>query len=128
MKIFEMSVSMSESSDGIGEITEVSDEQEELLKENPNRFVLYPIKHHDIWRFYKNAEASFWTTEELDFGSDMNDWNRKLNTDEKYFITHVLAFFAASDGIVNENLAQRFMKEVQLPEARCIFLYCMFII
>lgn len=93
---------------------------EPLLQENPNRFVLFPIKHNDIWQMYKQAEASFWTAEEIDLGSDMTDWV-KLNEGEQHFIKHVLAFFAASDGIVNENLAEQFLKEVQVPEARCFY-------
>lgn len=95
--------------------------KEPILTENPLRFVLFPIKHDDIWRMYKKAEASFWTAEEIDLASDIVDWERKLNKDEKHFISHVLAFFAASDGIVNENLATRFMNEVQVPEARCFY-------
>ena len=95
--------------------------EELILKENKDRFVLFPIKHKDIWEMYKKAEASFWTAEEVDLGSDMQDWDKKLNNDEKHFIKHVLAFFAASDGIVNENLAINFMNEVQYPEARCFY-------
>ena len=94
---------------------------EPILKENKDRFVLFPIKHHDIWEMYKKAEASFWTAEEIDLSSDLQDWKNKLSTDEKHFIQHVLAFFAASDGIVNENLAINFMNEVQYPEARCFY-------
>ncbi|KAJ2906755.1 hypothetical protein MKZ38_010746 [Zalerion maritima] len=94
---------------------------EPLLQENPNRFVLFPIKYHEIWQFYKKAEASFWTAEEIDLSKDLHDWNNRLNEDEKYFITHILAFFAASDGIVNENLVERFSGEVQIPEARCFY-------
>jgi len=94
---------------------------EPLLTENKDRFVLFPIKHHEIWKMYKQAEASFWTAEEIDLGSDMVDWDNKLNNDEKHFIKHVLAFFAASDGIVNENLAINFLNEVQYPEARCFY-------
>jgi len=75
----------------------------------------------DIWRMYKQAQASFWTAEEVDLEKDLKDWNEKLKDDEKYFISHVLAFFAASDGIVNENLVERFMQEVQIPEARCFY-------
>ena len=82
---------------------------------------LFPIKHKDIWEMYKKAEASFWTAEEIDLSPDLQHWERKLNEDEKHFIKHVLAFFAASDGIVNENLAVNFMKEVQYPEARCFY-------
>lgn len=91
-----------------------------LLAPNPDRFVLFPIQHADIWEFYKKAEASFWTAEEIDLATDRRDWET-LNEDEKHFISHVLAFFAASDGIVNENLGARFMHEVQLPEARAFY-------
>ncbi|HQW86798.1 MAG TPA: ribonucleoside-diphosphate reductase small subunit [Flavobacteriales bacterium] len=94
---------------------------EPLLKENKDRFVLFPIQHHDIWNFYKKHEASFWTAEEIDLSPDLVDWNTKLNDDERYFIKHVLAFFAASDGIVNENLAVNFLNEVQYPEGRCFY-------
>merc|ERR1719342_284909 len=82
---------------------------EPLLRDNPRRFVVFPIEYHDIWRMYKKAEASFWTAEEVDLSKDLKDWNEKLKDDERYFISHVLAFFAASDGIVNENLVERFM-------------------
>ena len=95
--------------------------EEPILKENKDRFVLFPIKHQDIWEMYKKAEASFWTAEEIDLNPDLQDWENKLNDDEKHFIKHVLAFFAASDGIVNENLAVNFMNEVQYPEARCFY-------
>lgn len=94
---------------------------EPLLKENPSRFVLFPIQFHDIWEMYKKAEASFWTAEEVDLSHDMSDWEHKLDEKEKYFISHVLAFFAASDGIVNENIVERFSQEVQIPEARCFY-------
>src|SRR5436190_2530256 len=93
---------------------------EVLLEENQERFVLLPIKYPKIWEMYKKAEASFWTAEEIDLSHDQKDWN-KMNEGERHFISHVLAFFAASDGIVNENLAVNFMKEVQLPEARCFY-------
>jgi len=93
---------------------------EPLLKDNPNRFVLFPIQYPDIWAMYKQAEASFWTAEEIDLHSDLVDWNN-LNDDERHFISHILAFFAASDGIVLENLAARFMGDVQVPEARCFY-------
>ncbi len=93
---------------------------EPLLAENPNRFVLFPIKHDDIWQMYKQAEASFWTAEEIDLSNDMKDWEA-MSDNERHFVKHVLAFFAASDGIVNENLVVNFMKEVQLPEARCFY-------
>ncbi|KAF1846965.1 uncharacterized protein K460DRAFT_363083 [Cucurbitaria berberidis CBS 394.84] len=94
---------------------------EPLLQENPGRFVLFPIKYHDVWQMYKKAEASFWTAEEIDLSKDLHDWNKRLNDDERFFISHVLAFFAASDGIVNENLVERFSSEVQIPEARCFY-------
>merc|ERR1712079_356334 len=95
--------------------------EEPLLRENPNRFVILPIQYDDIWRMYKKAQASFWTAEEVDLEKDLKDWNEKLKEDERYFISHVLAFFAASDGIVNENLVERFMQEIQIPEARCFY-------
>jgi ribonucleoside-diphosphate reductase beta chain len=95
--------------------------EEPILKENNNRFVLFPIQHDDIWKFYKKAEASFWTAEEIDLSPDLIDWENKLNEDEKYFIKHVLAFFAASDGIVNENLAENFVAEVQYTEAKFFY-------
>src|SRR5688572_6677869 len=94
---------------------------EPILVENKDRFVLFPIKYKDIWEFYKKAEASFWTAEEIDLASDLQDWNQKLNDNEKHFIKHVLAFFAASDGIFNENLAINFLNEVQYPEARFFY-------
>ncbi|KAH8801673.1 putative ribonucleoside-diphosphate reductase small chain [Xylogone sp. PMI_703] len=97
------------------------EEDEPLLQENPQRFVLFPIKYHEIWQMYKKAEASFWTAEEIDLSKDLHDWNNRLNDDERFFISHVLAFFAASDGIVNENLVSRFSNEVQIPEARCFY-------
>ena len=96
------------------------DENEILLKENKDRFVILPINYPAIWEKYKKHEASFWTAEEIDLGDDMKDWNN-LNAGERHFISHILAFFAASDGIVNENLAVNFMSEVQLPEARCFY-------
>jgi ribonucleotide reductase beta subunit family protein with ferritin-like domain len=97
------------------------DANEPLLKDNKDRFVIFPIQHHDIWSFYKKHEASFWTAEEIDLHADLTDWADKLNDDERYFIKHVLAFFAASDGIVNENLAENFLHEVQYPEARFFY-------
>jgi len=93
---------------------------EKILQENKNRFVLFPLQHHDIWDFYKKAEASFWTAEEIDLSSDLADWE-KLNEGEKHFVKHVLAFFAASDGIVNENLAENFVAEVQYTEAKFFY-------
>jgi ribonucleoside-diphosphate reductase beta chain len=94
---------------------------EPILQENNNRFVLFPIQHDDIWSFYKKAEASFWTAEEIDLSPDIIDWENKLNDDERHFVKHVLAFFAASDGIVNENLAENFLSEVQYTEAKFFY-------
>lgn len=96
------------------------EKEEPLLKDNPRRFVMFPIEYPDIWQFYKKAEASFWTVEEVDLTKDLQDWAR-LKPDERHFIKHVLAFFAASDGIVNENLVERFSTEVQVTEARCFY-------
>ncbi|HVY74269.1 MAG TPA: ribonucleoside-diphosphate reductase small subunit [Puia sp.] len=98
----------------------MADETELLLKENKERFVILPINYPRTWEMYKKHEASFWTAEEIDLSGDMKDW-QQLNDGERHFISHVLAFFAASDGIVNENLAVNFMSEVQLPEARCFY-------
>lgn len=95
-------------------------ETELLLKENKDRFVILPINYPKIWEMYKKHEASFWTAEEIDLSGDLQHW-AGLNDGERHFISHVLAFFAASDGIVNENLAVNFMSEVQLPEARCFY-------
>jgi ribonucleoside-diphosphate reductase beta chain len=95
--------------------------EEPILKENPDRFVLFPIQHDDIWSFYKKAQASFWTAEEIDLQSDLSDWENKLNDNERHFVKHVLAFFAASDGIVNENLAENFLSEVQYTEAKFFY-------
>ncbi|KAG2464007.1 ribonucleoside-diphosphate reductase subunit M2 B-like [Polypterus senegalus] len=100
------------------ETSEAADEP--LLKENPCRFVIFPIQYPDIWKMYKQAQASFWTVEEVDLSKDLAHWDR-LKPEEKYFISHILAFFAASDGIVNENLVSRFSQEVQVPEARCFY-------
>lgn len=94
---------------------------EPILVENPNRFVLFPIEHNDIWAFYKKSEASFWTAEEIDLNQDISDWENKLNDNERHFIKHVLAFFAASDGIVNENLAENMVREVQYTEAKFFY-------
>ena len=93
---------------------------EPLLQENPNRFVLLPIKYPDVWKMYKEQMACFWTAEEIDLTQDKKDW-QTLKNQEQHFIKMVLAFFAASDGIVIENLAQRFMGEIQIPEARCFY-------
>ncbi len=94
---------------------------EPILEANENRFVLFPIQHDDIWSFYKRAEASFWTAEEIDLSPDLIDWENKLNDNERHFVKHVLAFFAASDGIVNENLAENFLSEVQYTEAKFFY-------
>lgn len=105
----------------VGDLSITDDSQEPLLQETKNRFVLFPIKYDEIWAAYKKAEASFWTAEEIDLSKDLHDWDNRLKDDEKYFISHVLAFFAASDGIVNENLLERFSSEVQAAEARCFY-------
>ncbi len=102
-------------------MTKAANTMEPILAENPDRFVLFPIKYSTIWEWYKKSVASFWTVEEVDLTADLNDWDNKLSNDERHFIKHVLAFFAASDGIVNENLVLNFMREVQIPEARCFY-------
>jgi len=94
---------------------------EPILQENPNRFVIFPIQHQEIWEMYKNQEACIWTAEEIDLSADIDDWRNKLNDNERHFIKHVLAFFAASDGIVNENLAENFVREVQYSEAKFFY-------
>jgi ribonucleoside-diphosphate reductase beta chain len=101
--------------------TKMAQQTEPILEENKSRFVLFPIQHDDIWAFYKKAEASFWTAEEIDLSPDLIDWENKLNDDERHFVKHVLAFFAASDGIVNENLAENFLSEVQYTEAKFFY-------
>lgn len=93
---------------------------EPILEENPERFVLFPIQHHDIWQLYKKQQEHFWRAEEVDLANDLTDW-AKLNPNEQHFIKHVLAFFAASDGIVNENLAENFVREVQYTEAKMFY-------
>lgn len=119
---------------------DIEEKDEPLLKSSQRRFVLFPIQYHEvctelvliiynafltyptqIWQMYKKAEASFWTAEEMDLSKDQGDWENKLNDNERHFISHVLAFFAASDGIVNENLIERFSNEVQAAEARCFY-------
>jgi ribonucleoside-diphosphate reductase beta chain len=94
---------------------------EKILQDNPGRFVLFPIEHHDLWKLYKQQEACFWTAEEIDLAQDISDWENKLNADEQHFVKHVLAFFAASDGIVNENIAMNFVNEVQYTEAKFFY-------
>lgn len=98
-----------------------SEKEEPLLNADPERFTLFPIKFHEIWQAYKRAEASFWTAEEIDLSKDLHDWNVRMNPNEKFFISRVLAFFAASDGIVNENLVENFSAEVQIPEAKAFY-------
>lgn len=101
-------------------------DDEPLLKKNNKRFVLFPIVHHDMYELYKKAESSFWTVNEIDLSKDINDWNEKLNNDEKHFIKNIIGFFAGSDGIIMENLACRFMNEIQIPEARAFYSYQIF--
>ena len=93
---------------------------EKILVENLGRFVIFPIEHNDIWEFYKQHQAAFWTAEEVDLSNDIRDWE-KLTDNERFFIKNILSFFAASDGIVNENLAENFYKEVQYPEAKFFY-------
>jgi ribonucleoside-diphosphate reductase beta chain len=99
----------------------VNNVTEKILQEADNRFVLFPIQYDAIWEMYKTALKAFWVTEEVDLSQDIGDWNTKLTNNEKHFISHVLAFFAASDGIVNENLVVNFMQDVTIPEARCFY-------
>jgi len=113
-------VSSPSSSPSKSEPESKEEDDEPLLTENKDRFVLFPIKYRKVWDMYKKHEASFWTAEEIDLSQDTKDWVT-LTRDEQHFIKHVLAFFAASDGIVLENLAERFLKEVQIPEARCFY-------
>ena len=101
------------------------DNDEILLTKNNKRFVLFPIKYNDIYQLYKKAESSFWTANEIDLSKDINDWT-KLNSDEQHFIKNIIGFFAGSDGIIMENLAQRFMNEIQIPEARAFYSYQIF--
>ena len=93
---------------------------EKILMENPNRFVIFPIQHNDIWEYYKMHQAALWTAEEVDLTNDIRDWNN-LSDNEQYFVKNILSFFAASDGIVNENLAENFYREVQYPEAKFFY-------
>ena len=109
----------------IGDVFKLEDyleDYEPLLEENPNRFTIFPIKHHNLWELYKKAQMSNWTAEEIDLNNDLNDWN-KLNDNERHFIKYILAFFAASDGIVFENLNLNFSKEIQLSEVRSFYAY-----
>jgi ribonucleotide reductase beta subunit family protein with ferritin-like domain len=102
-----------------------NDDNEILLKKNSKRFVLFPIIHENIYQLYKKAESSFWTANEIDLSKDINDW-LKLNSDEQHFIKNIIGFFAGSDGIIMENLAVRFMNEIQIPEARAFYSYQIF--
>ncbi|KAJ0091931.1 hypothetical protein Patl1_25471 [Pistacia atlantica] len=97
-----------------------NEEEEPILKEQNQRFCMFPIRYQQLWEMYKKAQASFWTAEEVDLSQDMRHWEN-LSDSEKHFISHVLAFFAASDGIVLENLAARFLNDVQVPEARAFY-------
>lgn len=94
---------------------------EPILQENANRFVIFPIEQQEIWEMYKKQQACIWTAEEIDLSADIDDWRNKLNDNERHFVKHVLAFFAASDGIVNENLAENFVREVQYSEAKFFY-------
>jgi ribonucleoside-diphosphate reductase beta chain len=96
--------------------------QEPLLEGNPGRYVLLPIKHDDLWKFYKKSEASFWTTEEIDLHQDLSDWDKKLSEKERHYTKLLLAFFASTNGVANENLAENLVNEVQYTEAK--FFYC----
>ncbi|KIY43191.1 ribonucleotide reductase [Fistulina hepatica ATCC 64428] len=104
----------------VGEV-DLPEKEEPLLKPTIKRFVLFPIEWNEIWAVYKKHEASFWTSEELDLSKDLHDWKNRMNENERFFISRVLAYFAASDGIVNENLLSRFAYEVQVPEARSYY-------
>src|SRR3989338_3022062 len=99
-------------------------QQELLLNERENRYTLFPIVHQDIWSAYKTAEASFWTAEELDLHHDLADWDR-LNKNEQHFIEVILAFFSGADGIVNENLAENFNRQIRIPEVNCFYCFQM---
>jgi ribonucleoside-diphosphate reductase beta chain len=107
------------------DIEENDQEKELLLRKNDNRFVIFPIQHEKIWKAYKNAVSTFWTPEEIDFTKDLKDWNT-LNNGEQYFIKSILGFFAGSDGIIMENLAQRFMTEIEIAEVRSFYSYQIF--
>ena len=96
--------------------------QEPILTKTPNKYTMFPIQYHNLWALYKKAVASFWTAEDIDFSADKDDWNT-LTHNEKYFIEHVLAFFASADGIVLENLTNNFASEVQISEARAFYAF-----
>lgn len=99
--------------------------QEEILTEVKNRFVLYPIKYDSIFKMYKTAVSAFWQVEEVDLSKDIEDWENKLTDNERMFIEKVLSFFAASDGIVDENLVTRFYNDIKIPEARAFYTFQM---
>jgi len=103
----------------------IENQLEPLLDSKKQRFTLFPIdpEYKDIWQSYKGQQASFWTAEEIDLSKDRNDWENKLNADEKFFIKHILAFFAGSDGIVNMNLLERFTTDVKILEAQTTYAY-----
>jgi len=105
-------------------MSDLKSNTEYLLNEENDRYVIFPIKHDEFWKMYKAAEANFWTAEELDLSKDMKDWNN-MSSNEKYFIENILAFFAASDGIVNENLVERFCQEVKVLEAKFFYAFQM---
>ncbi|CCK68938.1 ribonucleotide-diphosphate reductase subunit RNR2 KNAG_0B05040 [Huiozyma naganishii CBS 8797] len=98
-----------------------TEKEEPIMVGDKNRHTVFPIKYHEIWQAYKRAEASFWTAEEIDLSKDLHDWNVRMNPNEKFFISRVLAFFAASDGLVNENLVENFSAEVNIPEAKAFY-------
>jgi ribonucleotide reductase beta subunit family protein with ferritin-like domain len=102
-------------------MSDIAFSNEPLLTRDDSRFVMFPIKYPDIWEAYQNQVANFWRPEEIDLSKDIDDWDHKLTNDEKYYISMILAFFAGSDGIVGENLAQRFMQDVQISEARAFY-------
>ena len=97
-------------------------QQEPLLRQNINRFTLFPLKYPTIYKAFEDAQNSYWTSGEIDYSADTKDWN-KLNKGEQYFIKNILAFFAGSDGIVMENLMDNFCSEVTIPEARCFYTF-----
>jgi ribonucleotide reductase beta subunit family protein with ferritin-like domain len=102
------------------------DKEELILQENKNRYVLFPIKYNSMYELYKKAESTFWTASEIDLVKDNNDWEHALNDNERNFIKNIIGFFAGSDGIIMENLAQRFLREIQIPEARAFYSYQIF--
>ena len=122
--IINMSIEQ-ETSNKYNSIAKNNDNNELLLKKNGKRFVLFPVIYNDVYELYKKAESSFWTSSEIDLSKDISDWE-KLNDDEKHFIKNIIGFFAGSDGIIMENLACRFMNEVQIPEARAFYSYQIF--